>query len=117
MCDNILIKYSNGLLARQDYTKADGDNVIFWRLVVAGWHWNDRTSKGYRLAKVGTLDTKKLTYVGEGRYSYDYDYDSSVPAFSQEQIIERLNDFVEVDMVLTSGKKLRLKEIGSIARD
>ena len=109
-------------LARHNYTTVDGDNVIFWHLAIArrGYTWNSRAkdeSNGYRFLRVGTLDTKKLIYVREGSHYYsNYDYGDG-PTLSQEQVLEKLKDFNEVDMVLTSGKKLHLKNIESIAKD
>lgn len=110
-------------LARYNYTSVDGDNVIFWHLAIARpcqHYWRgDRNpnTRGYRFARVGTLDTKKLTYVREGsHYYHNYDY-SNRPALSQEQVLEKLKDFAEVDMILASGKKLHLKNIKSIASD
>ena len=109
-------------LARYSYTSLDGDDVVFWRLAMARpYHYSygyrgNKDNTGYRFVRVGTLDTKKLTYIREGSHYHNYDY-SDGPSLTQEQVLVQLKEFSEVDMVLTSGKKLHLKNIDSIARD
>lgn len=106
---------------RSVYTQEGRDTVIFWRLIAVNHsygHGSDHC-RGYRLVKMGTLDTRILVYNSERSedgYYYDTTHDSR-PVDTKEQILAKLATFVEVDMVLSSGKKLHLKNIDSIAVD
>ncbi len=88
--------------------------ITFWHIerIMDGYP-DQKKVRGYKLAEDGTLDTKTLTYTNRHRYSYN---DRS-PVLSKKEVLDKLVGFVEVDVVLSTGKKLRLKNIKSIAKD
>lgn len=113
-------------LKRHQFTEMDGDNVIFWKLVIVLSRRSEDKVAGYKLIKIGVLDTKKLKY--DSHHDYDrYGYHSSNCEYTsdygwsanslltEQEVTDRMSTFTEVDAILTSGKKLRLKDIYSIA--
>jgi len=115
-------RWGDKRLARRTYTEVvEPSSVIFWELVIVySDDWNDRSKvRGYRFEKQGTLDTKKLIYSRSHRsygYTYSYRHDRQA-VLTEQQVLDELAKFVEVDAVLGSGKKLRLKNIETIAKD
>ena len=62
--------------------------------------------------------TKTRTYTKSDRHYYYYnDYNDGGPVLDKEQVLDKLGGFVEVDVVLSTGTKVRLKDIESIAKD
>lgn len=108
-------------LKRTLYTKKDGDFIYFWHLAIVITYDRPRECdvvRGYDLERIGTLDLKSLRYSGEGRYyRYSRYRSDSRPAISRQQVLDKLITFEEVDMVLASGKKLRLHNIHDVAND
>ncbi len=104
------------------YTNKDGDLISFWRLcdIIRPYRYGvGREHIGYRLVKIGTLETHK-TWYNELRNDSIYDYYHQIQdthGDSKEQIVDQLKSFVKVHMVLSSGKKLYVREIGSVAVD
>lgn len=105
---------------RHVYLEKVGDLLTFWRVVlVYGGYYNNRRFIGYHLEKEYELNTKTLEYKSHSRNYYgDSCYQDGYRGYngtvlSEEQLIQRLANFVEVDMVLESGKKIRVKDVGS----
>lgn len=110
-------------LVRNIYTSMKGDEIVFWHLSAVIWGQNSPDCdklRGYRFVRMGTLDTKKLIYTSENSY-YLYDFyfcsDDRVQALSEQEVLARLAGFVDVDMVLSSGKKLPVRDIRKISND
>ena len=103
-------------LRRSVYTSMADGNVLFWRLAVAHDRLDNHKIRGYRLVHFGTLDTKQLKYSRRNHDStYYYDSDCRGTVLSEQETLSQLAGFVEVDAVLSSGKKLRVKDIDSVA--
>ncbi len=111
-------RYDNQVLKRENYTSMKGDEITFWNLVRVNTRYG-KGYRGYRLVNQGTLNTKTLTYTrsNDRSYYYHYDDDRYGPVLKEQQVLDKLVEFVEVDIVLSTGKKLRLKNIESIAKD
>ncbi len=104
-------------LKRAHFTKMVDGVVIFWNMSVI--RDSDDKVRGYKLKEDGALDTKTFKYESRGNYHYHVwsNNDDRGPVLSKKELFDRLAGCADIDMVLSSGKKVRLKNIGSIAPD
>ncbi len=107
-------------LKRRMYTEKCGDKITFWNLFIALNEIDRDQIDGFKLVADGTLDIKKLEYHHwSSSRSYYYDHDNyhrdTSPVLSRQNVLDRLAGFVEVDAVLSGGKKLHVERIETIA--
>lgn len=98
-------------LIRQTYCQFKDNIITFYeiKLVQADHKLNGRywyTNSGYYITKRGTLNTTTFEKSGDSSYSSSYYRDRSQSFLTEEQTLAELEKFVEVYMILESGKKL-----------
>jgi len=111
------------------YTKETEGEVLFYRIYSVyqtDRHWggyhNSEKVAGFRLVHEGTFDKKKQSYtVHYPDYHGYYRYYKQIcgyneTAHTKEQIVEQLKEFVVMHAVLTSGKKIRVREIEDLGK-
>ncbi len=123
-------RWGHKKLARTAYMeKIDKDTIQFWNLITvlstrrrfgSLQPESDNEIRGYQLRKAGRLNIKNLTIKRKDNDLYYYYGDDSYdtgPVLTEQQVLDRLATFIDVSMVLTSGKKLRVKNVGMLYED
>jgi len=108
-------------LKRTHYTSREGSMISFWRIQSTEnyrghWHGNrvDHESEDtkYCFDKTGDFDTENMIFKSyENELRNRYPYYSKPTGYSKQEIAKMLQDdkFVEINIVLESGKSLSLK--------
>lgn len=98
-------------LKRYNYAEPQGDDFHFWYLEIVYGYNNEKKSvlNGYRLISRGVFETKTLKRVSEIHSSWNYRQQS--PILTEQQVLDRMLNFVDVFIVLESGKKVPLKDL------
>lgn len=117
------VHYGGPKMRRENYAKMNGDRIDFYvAQVVSEQNYNNKTNtyeyvtKGFRLEKEGSIDTKNCKKTREGHY-YGYSYYNNWHShdrngiITEQKLLEKLTDMVDIYMVLESGKKLRVKSL------
>ncbi len=113
-------KNSGNRLKRHSFTTMEGELITFWELhtVYVGSYYNakhDAGIRGYSWDSTGTLNTRTLEYTRQNhRYYSFYNRETQATAHDEKTMREKLGACVEIDMVLSSGKKVHLKNINRL---
>ena len=111
-------KHSQGwkTLKRDSYAKMEGDRIDFYdvEIVQDSGYAADRSwiyvVKGFRVKKAGSIHTKTMMRARESE-PYSYSYRDTRPILTEQQTLKKLEDMVDIYMVLESGKKLKIKDL------
>jgi hypothetical protein len=107
-------------LKRTEFAQVGPDcsKFVWWRVeVVQQWDGvlKKQQTRGYRVWRRGTFDTKTLRSEYEHHQSPYYGWYGSErrqeAVLTEQQVLEHMSNWVEVDMVLSSGKKLRMVDL------
>jgi len=97
-----------------NFIEMSGNTIVF--RTVCG-HLNYRTQEvKFYIQTTGTLDTSKMTYDSRNDTSTWGYGDYSNPGVSKEAVFAQMSKAVNVDMILSNGKKVRVENIYSIIR-
>ena len=99
---------------RTEYAEPVGENFVFWSLTASRAYCGTvYANNGYLLQRVGTFYPDTLRREQEPYEPYIRHHNQKVNVLSEQDVLARMTKFVDVSMVLESGKKVPFRHFNS----